>query len=336
MESDLKKIGSTKVTQPPTEIRQARLHSKSNQVDDSFVVTKASSFHTTASLSKRSDAPSTKRSNQEPLLQPQQSRSDDPVSDEAVINIEPENSTQSASTTQNKQADADHDNPNDIKERYTKYSQKALGFAVSTFTTYAISATSTCDAIFIAAAAAFFVAISADLFSWKMKPKQGDALVCLSSFSLVLMTFFIFLSLNKEYGYTILVLPLIIGAALIHYMLMPEEKKESSESTKDAKADTNLEEIFDFSALILNWGGLISAIIAILRRFISGPDKIKLVAVCAIGFLFFFAIILGIYLMLATTIRTVTLTLHARYLYVLLRVVLLSTLIVTLITFVRA
>ncbi|CAO2176221.1 unnamed protein product [Urochloa humidicola] len=238
--------------------------------------------------------------------------------------------------TQNKQADADHDNPNDIKERYTKYSQKALGFAVSTFTTYAISASSTCDTIFVTAAAAFLVAISADLFSWKMKPKRGDALVCLSSFSLVLMTFLIFLSLNKEYGYTILALPLIIGAALIHHKIMPEEKKESSERTKAAEADTKLEDIFDFSALILNWGGLVSAIIAVVRKFISGPDKIKLVAVCAIGFLFFFVILLGIYLMLATTIRTVTLTLHARYLYVLLRVVLVSTLIATLITFIRA
>lgn len=53
--------------------------------------------------------------------------------------------------------------------------------------------------------------------------------------------------------------------------------------------------------------------------------------VSAVGFLFFYTVALGLYLMMVTTVRTGVLTAHARYLAILLKVLLVITLITALI-----
>ncbi|XP_066391693.1 uncharacterized protein [Miscanthus floridulus] len=102
------------------------------------------------------------------------------------------------------------------QERCSKYSQQAIGFAISTYSGFLVSPKpySTGDTVVkIATSAAFFVAIIADLVSWRMKPRWGRALVYISSFHLMLMTFGIFVSFDKDYGYLILLVLLIIMIA---------------------------------------------------------------------------------------------------------------------------
>jgi len=102
------------------------------------------------------------------------------------------------------------------QERCSKYSQQAIGFAISTYSGFLVSPKpySTGDTVVkIATSAAFFVAIIADLVSWRMKPRWGRALVYISTFHLMLMTFGIFISFDKDYGYLILLVLLIIMIA---------------------------------------------------------------------------------------------------------------------------
>ncbi|OEL37491.1 hypothetical protein BAE44_0001492 [Dichanthelium oligosanthes] len=83
--------------------------------------------------------------------------------------------------------------------------------------------------------------------------------------------------------------------------------------------------IFDLSSNIVSSGGLISMVLGhyIETHYIRG--------VSAVVFLFFFTVVLGLYLMMVTTVRTEMLTPHATYLDYLQKALLLATLIATLI-----
>lgn len=90
--------------------------------------------------------------------------------------------------------------------------------------------------------------------------------------------------------------------------------------------DQDLENIFDWSAGIVNCGGLISMILGHYMYMVN-----RLTLASAIGFLFFFTVVMGLYLMMVTTVRTAALTPYVRYLAYLRDFMLMGTLIATLI-----
>ncbi|CAO2206103.1 unnamed protein product [Urochloa humidicola] len=213
--------------------------------------------------------------------------------------------------------------------RCLRYSHKALIFSVCTFIGYASAVSPKGNTTFKLAIVPFFVSMCTDLFSLKTKAKQGNILVYISSCHLVLMIYFIFISFNMVYAYAILFLPLVAGASLLQQKMWPEGHGQST----DEKVGKDLDNIFDLSALILNWSTFISAIMAIFKDLIPGPNKGT--EFSAVGLLFFLTIVLGLYLMLLTTVRTEALNLRVKYLDVLLICLLVSTVIAALITFTR-
>jgi ubiquitin C len=174
-----------------------------------------------------------------------------------------------------------------------------------------------------------------------MPPKMGSALVYLSCFLLLVVSYLLLVSSNKHYGYAILPVPLPIVAALLHKFLPgPTQHQRSNNNEGDQNVDIEVpgqahgadeedgqhfDRIFEFSATIVNCGGLITVVFG---NSMVGP-------VSAVGFLFFYTVSLGLYLMMVTTVRTLVLTAHARYLDILLKVLLVITLITALIHGVR-
>lgn len=221
------------------------------------------------------------------------------------------------------------------QERCSKYSQQAIGFAISTYSGFLVSPElySTGDSVVkIATSAAFFVAITADLVSWRMKPRWGRALVYISSFHLLLMTFVIFISFDKDYGYPILLVLLVtIAAILFQRNIWPAEMCQQSMDNGTAISTQDLDFMFDLSSLILNLDSIVTMIITISGHFPSGLNKYE--AVKTAGFLFFSTIVLSLYLIMVATVRTVALTVSSKYLDVLLMILLVSALITTSITF---
>ena len=220
------------------------------------------------------------------------------------------------------------------QERCSKYSQQAIGFAISTYSGFLVSPKpySTGDTVVkIATSAAFFVAIIADLVSWRMKPRWGRALVYISSLHLMLMTFGIFVSFDKDYGYLILLVLLIIMiAATLQRKIWHGVWQQSRDDNTTISQDLDL--MFDLSALILNLDSIITMITTISGHFPSGLSKYE--AAKTTGFLLFSTIVLSLYLMMVATVRTVALTVTSMYLDVLLMVLLVSALITISITFI--
>ncbi|CAO2189386.1 unnamed protein product [Urochloa humidicola] len=238
-------------------------------------------------------------------------------------------------STETDQVDAVDHLKKEEQKRCFKYSQKALGFAVCTLIGYASAISlarnkdneSKGNTTFKLATAPFMVAMCTDLFSLKTKGKQGNILVYISSFHLVLMIYLIFISFNRDYAYAIMFLPLVVGFSLLQSKIWPEGNRQST----DEKLGKELDSIFELSTLILNWSTFISAIMAIFRDLIPGENQF--ISLSPVGFLFFLTILLGLYLMFISTVRTVALNLRAKYLDVLLMFLLASTVIAALITF---
>ncbi|PUZ49949.1 hypothetical protein GQ55_6G020300 [Panicum hallii var. hallii] len=227
------------------------------------------------------------------------------------------------------------------QKRCAAYSEKALPFAITTFLAYvdAPSASST-KTTFNVAMAAFFLAVPADLVCMTRPPKWGSLLTYLSWFLLVLVLYLLLISFNEGYSYAILPVPIPVVIALLQLNRSSRALNRDTETghlnadTEDEavpavnntannqEADQDLDGIFNLSAGIVNFGGLVSLIFD--ARYMGGPNEL------IIGFFFFFTMVLGLYLMMATTVRTVALTLHARHLSYLLMFLLVSTLIATL------
>ncbi|PUZ50491.1 hypothetical protein GQ55_6G062500 [Panicum hallii var. hallii] len=199
------------------------------------------------------------------------------------------------------------------QKRCSKYSQKALLFAISTFVAYlgsSSASSSTGNTAFRIAMAAFFIAVSIDLISATRTP--------------------------KDYCYAIILVPLLVlAAALLQCKLRPSVTQQNTTSDSgdqdldtDDDADQDLENIFDWSAGIVNCGGLISMILGH-YMYMVGPNHLKEASV--IGFLFFFTVVLGLYLMMVTTVKNVALTPYVGHLTCLLNVLLVGTLVATLI-----
>ncbi|XP_025819964.1 uncharacterized protein LOC112896260 isoform X2 [Panicum hallii] len=227
------------------------------------------------------------------------------------------------------------------QKRCSKYSQKALLFAITTFVAYlgssSSASSSTGNTAFRIAMAAFFIAISIDLISATRTPKWGCAcLVYLSWFLLVLLSYLLLVSFHRDYCYAIILVPLLVlAAALLQCKLRPSVTQQNTTSDSgdqdldtDDDADQDLENIFDWSAGIVNCGGLISMILGH-YMYMVGPNHLKEASV--IGFLFFFTVVLGLYLMMVTTVKNVALTPYVGHLTCLLNILLVCTLIATLI-----
>ncbi|PUZ50492.1 hypothetical protein GQ55_6G062500 [Panicum hallii var. hallii] len=226
------------------------------------------------------------------------------------------------------------------QKRCSKYSQKALLFAISTFVAYlgsSSASSSTGNTAFRIAMAAFFIAVSIDLISATRTPKWGCAcLVYLSWFLLVLLSYLLLVSFHRDYCYAIILVPLLVlAAALLQCKLRPSVTQQNTTSDSgdqdldtDDDADQDLENIFDWSAGIVNCGGLISMILGH-YMYMVGPNHLKEASV--IGFLFFFTVVLGLYLMMVTTVKNVALTPYVGHLTCLLNVLLVGTLVATLI-----
>ncbi|CAL5007727.1 unnamed protein product [Urochloa decumbens] len=229
-------------------------------------------------------------------------------------------------------------------KRCSKYSQKALLFAITTFVAYlgSSSSSSTGNIAFKIAMAAFLVAIPIDLISATRTPKWGCALVYLSWFLLVLLSYILLVSFHKDYSYAIIPVLLLVFAALLQCKLRPTVRQQSTTNIAepsqhpnskneadrdlgtDDMADQDFENIFDWSAGLVNCGGLVSMILGH-YNYMIGPNQ----AASVIGFLFFFTVVLGLYLMMVTTVRAAALTLYIRYLAYLLDVLLVGTLTAT-------
>ncbi|RLN04619.1 uncharacterized protein C2845_PM13G04750 [Panicum miliaceum] len=233
-------------------------------------------------------------------------------------------------------------NPQDKQQRRrcSKYSQKALLFAITTFVAYlgssSASSSSTGNTAFKIAMEAFFAAILIDLVSATRMPKWGCALVYLSWFLLVLLSYLLLVSFHKDYCYAIIPVPLfVLVVALLQRKLRPNVTQQNTNSDSgdqdlhmDDDADQDLENIFDWSAGIVNCGSLISMI---LGHYMYMVEPNHLATTSVIGLLFFFTVVLGLYLMMVTTVRTVALTPYVGHLACLLDVLLVTTLIATLI-----
>jgi predicted PurR-regulated permease PerM len=120
--------------------------------------------------------------------------------------------------------------------------------------------------------AAFLVAVCVDLFSWRRKKRRDSrVLVYLSSFSLMLMTFLMFISFDSYSSCAIPIVPLIIGAGLVHHKLRFGRQPQNN---NDDEFDKLQSDIFDFSALILNGAGFITAFAtATMHSFSSVPNE---------------------------------------------------------------
>ncbi|KAL6843094.1 hypothetical protein ACP4OV_026807 [Aristida adscensionis] len=209
------------------------------------------------------------------------------------------------------------------QRRWSKYSLKVLVFAITMFATYHVSATSlsTWGIAFKTAIGFFFIAEAA--LSILMPPKWGDALVCLSWFLLEVASYLLLVSFNKYYVYAIIPVLLAIVAAVLQLKFWPgvQQTRTNNEANQNADVENadqdhnpdddeshHFDSIFDLSGDIVNCGGIITVIFG---NSMVGPAS-------ALGFLFFYTIALGLYLMMVTTVRSVALTPHVRYLVILL------------------
>jgi ubiquitin C len=89
--------------------------------------------------------------------------------------------------------------------------------------------------------------------------------------------------------------------------------------------------MFELSSLILNWSTFISALMVIFRE-LEHDEEYEDIAHNVVGIFFFLTIVLGIYLMLVTTVRAGALV-RVRFLDVLLIGLLVGTIIASLISF---
>ncbi|OEL35298.1 hypothetical protein BAE44_0003680 [Dichanthelium oligosanthes] len=252
------------------------------------------------------------------------SRSDIPLHEDPEANLQPMPDTT--------------DQINELQKRCSNYSQKALIFSTLTFVGCLGSASSsTGNMAFNFSMVALFIAICIDLISASTKLKWGRAFVCLSWSFLLVMLYLLLLSLNKYYGYAIFtVLFPVVTIILQHTLFCGLWQRFSTNdevvqylSTNEANQD--LDGIFNLSAGIVTCGGFINVIFG---HYMVGQNRHM--AVTVVGFLFFATIVLGLSLMMITTVRAAYLIRHVRHLTVLLIVLFMGTLIAALIYGIRS
>jgi len=183
----------------------------------------------------------------------------------------------------------------------SSYSLKALWFAMTMFyasLTYHYSTSTTFSVI----DTLFLVAIIVDAALILLLPKWGNALVYISWLLLELATRLLILSFNKHYAFAILAaLLLAVVVALLQPKLQHAADRHvlpffTQDMIGDDEESPHLGHLLDLSQGIASFGGLFTAIAG---RFMVGP-------VNAVGFFFFCAIALGLYLSMVVTVGAVT------------------------------
>ncbi|KAL6659405.1 hypothetical protein ACP70R_003445 [Stipagrostis hirtigluma subsp. patula] len=229
------------------------------------------------------------------------------------------------------------DQLNKQQKRYKKYSVKALIFAISIFAAFMSSASTSSPAAkmaFKSAIATFFIADA--LLPLMMPRKWGNALVYVSWFLLMLVSYMLLVSVDRRYVYAILPMLLPIVAALLQQMTQKERlNNEAGQNVKNENGDQDhsiddeegqhFDHIFELSCEIVNCGGLITVVF--------GNSMVGKAS--ALGFFFFITVALGLYLMMVTAVRNEVLTRHARYLAIVMKFLLMITLMAALIHGVR-
>ncbi|KAF8662453.1 hypothetical protein HU200_056039 [Digitaria exilis] len=187
---------------------------------------------------------------------------------------------------------------------------------------------------------AFMIAIAAMtiadiVFSAKVKlaPKWSVYLsvpwsIYLCGSLLVLASYLLLISFHTDYVYSIFPVLFLIVAAFLHHKYkekvnkdIPRGKENDDKTGKDDNSDDeeveHFDGIFETSSNIVTGGSLITLF--------GGQYMVGVVS--PLGFFFFFTVVLGIYLMTITTVRTGALTPHATYLEIMLKLQLVITII---------
>ncbi|KAL6644023.1 hypothetical protein ACP70R_018789 [Stipagrostis hirtigluma subsp. patula] len=224
------------------------------------------------------------------------------------------------------------------QKRYRKYSVKALIFAISIFAAFMSSASTSSSAAKMAFKSAIGTFFIADAFLPLMMPRKWrNALVYLSWFLLMSVSYLLLVSLDKRYGYAILPMLLPIIAALLQQMIQKErtnkkadqnvnnENGDDPDHSTDDEDSQHFDHIFELSCEIVNCGGLITVVF--------GNSMVGTAS--ALGFFFFITVALALYLMMVTAVRNEVLTPHARFLAIVMKFLLVITLMIALIHGVR-
>jgi len=205
----------------------------------------------------------------------------------------------------------------------SSYSLKALWFAMAMFyasLTHHYSTSTT----FSVEDTLFLVAIIVDAALILLLPKWGNALVYISWLLLELATCLLILSFNKHYAFAILAaLLLAVVVALLQPKLQHAADRHvlpffTQDMIGDDEESPHLGHLLDLSQGITGFGGLFTAIAG---HFMVGP-------VNAVGFFFFCAVALGLYLSMVVTVGAVTRP-HAKCLAIVVMVLVVLTFIAT-------
>jgi len=183
----------------------------------------------------------------------------------------------------------------------SSYSLKALWFAMAMFYASLTHHYST-STRFNVEDTLFLVAIIVDAALILLLSKWGKALVCISWLLLELATCLLILSFNKHYAFAILAaLLLAVVVALLQPKLQHTADRHvlpffTQDMIGDDEESPHLGHLLDLSQGIASFGGLFMVIAG---RLMIGP-------VNAVGFFFFCAIALGLYLSMVVTVGAVT------------------------------
>jgi len=183
----------------------------------------------------------------------------------------------------------------------SSYSLKALWFAMAMFYASLAHHYST-STTFSVEDTLFLVAIIVDAALILLLSKWGNALVCISWLLLELATCLLILSFNKHYAFAILAaLLLAVVVALLQPKLQHAPDRHvlpffTQDMIGDDEESPHLGHLLDLSQGIASFGGLFTAIAG---RFMVGP-------VNRVGFFFFCAIALGLYLSMVVTVGAMT------------------------------
>jgi hypothetical protein len=210
----------------------------------------------------------------------------------------------------------------------SSYSLKALWFAMPMFYASLTHHYSTSAGLSVRDTL-FLVAFITDAALILLLPKWGNALVCISWLLLELATCLLILSFNKYYAFAVLTaLLLLLLIALLQPKLRHAVDRHvlpsfTQDMIGDDEESPHLGHLLDLSQGIASFGGLFTAIA---RRFMVGP-------VNAVGFFFFCAIALGLYLSMVVTVGAVSRP-HAKCLAIVVMVLVVLTFIAACIPFV--
>ncbi|KAJ1267561.1 hypothetical protein BS78_07G065600 [Paspalum vaginatum] len=200
------------------------------------------------------------------------------------------------------------------KKRLHDFSRKSSSFVFTLIASYMISSSEplySTGHIPCLATLGLFITVELTLSKQTMTLQVASNLVTLSGAIQFILIHIMLVSFNEYYGLAALLVPLLLIAVAIKqaYKHVGGTNDDGSDKQQLESDTTVFDSIFDFASDTVNLGGLAAMFSG---RYMASPATI-------VGFVFFFTVVLGIYLMMITTVRTAALTPHAKYLIVLLK-----------------